>query len=431
MKTRLLVVDDDVSIADALAERFRARGYSVDVAHGPSAAEALLGRRPPDVVLCDLQMPEGDGGLGVLRAIRRLGVEATVVVITAYGTIAGAVEAMREGAWDFVEKPFDPDRIEEVVRRAAAHQALRSENRALRAARSAAVQPMAADPAMQQVLALANKVAGTDSTVLLTGESGTGKEVLAQTIHAASDRADGPMVAVNCAALSDALLESELFGHEKGAFTGADRRRVGRVEIADRGTLFLDEIGDVSPAFQTRLLRVLQEQCFERVGGATTIDVDIRVIAATNKDLEKAVRDGTFREDLYWRLKVFPIAIPSLRERVEDIVPLAAHFAATLDPRRAGSGKVPQIAGDARRALRAYTWPGNVRELRNVIERALVAVRGRDLARRLATRTGDRGFAAEFRVGIRPRRRGRCWVSRAGRRVPARADRGGVVAPRG
>ena len=387
MKARLLVVDDDRSIREALAERFGALDYAVSTAG--SGKEALAGiRHGTDVVLLDLQLPHGDG-LEVLATMQAEGLEATVIVITAHGSVEKAVAAMKSGAYDFLEKPFAAERIEETVRRAAERATLVRANRALR---SGDDEPVAASAPMRAVLDKAAKAAASDATVLVTGESGTGKEVVARCIHRWSPRADGPFVAVNCAALSESLLESELFGHEKGAFTGASARHEGRLEAAHGGTLFLDEIGDTTPAFQVKLLRVLQERTFERVGGNRSIEVDLRVVAATNRDLKKSVEDGGFREDLYFRLAVIPLSLPPLRERPEDVVALAEHFLAELAAHVKRPGLV--LGDETRATLLRHDWPGNVRELRNAIERACVLcdereIQPEDLALELSGRVND------------------------------------------
>ncbi len=371
MKARLLIVDDDAAIRAALAERFAARDYAVSTAtSGAEAVERV--RSGVELALLDLMLPRGDG-LWVLGKLREEGLTPTVVVITAHGSIAKAVEAMRAGAYDFLQKPFEAELVEETLRRALERTRLLTENRALRAA-----QPrdglVVADPAMERVLGLARKAARSDATVLLLGESGTGKEVLAREIHRASARADGPFVAVNCAALAESLLESELFGHEKGAFTGAHAARAGCIEAAHGGSLFLDEIGDTSPALQGKLLRVLEERTFRRVGGQRELAADLRVIAATNHDLRARVAAGSFREDLYYRLNVIALELPPLRERPRDVAALAHHFLAILahEVKRPGLA----LADETLARLAAHAWPGNVRELRNVLERAVVLAEG-------------------------------------------------------
>ena len=357
---RLLVVDDDAHIAQGLAERFKARGFGVSMAASGKDAFAKITREHPDVVLLDLQLPEGDG-FWVLKRLREEGIEATVVVITAFGTVDKAVQAMKEGAYDFIQKPFEPSLVEETVRRAIERTSLK------RVVRANSIDvPLVG---LSSVVDLAKKVARSDATVLLLGESGTGKEVIARSLHRWSGRAEGPFVAVNAAALAESLLESELFGHEKGAFTGAQARRAGKFELAHGGTIFLDEIGDISAPLQTKLLRVLQERAFERVGGTQTVTVDTRVVAATNRDLKARVAEGAFREDLFYRLNVVSLTLPPLRDRRADIRPLAVHFLREIRPG-------VQFSPEAMKALEGYDWPGNARELRNAIERAAVLLEG-------------------------------------------------------
>jgi DNA-binding NtrC family response regulator len=360
---RLLVVDDDPNIAQALVERFTGRGFEVLRAGTGREAFAKISREHPDAVLLDLQLPEGDG-FWVLKRLREEGIEATVVVITAFGTVDKAVAAMKEGAYDFLQKPFEPSLVEETVRRALERTTLR---RAVRAHPDGA--PIIG---LSSAVDLAKRAAKSDATVLLLGESGTGKEVIARAIHRWSERAAGPYVAVNAAALAESLLESELFGHEKGAFTGAVARRAGKFELAHGGTIFLDEIGDISAALQAKLLRVLQERTFERVGGTETVTVDVRVLAATNRDLKKRVVEGKFRADLFYRLNVVTVQLAPLRERRADIRPLAEHFLREL---KAGARLAPETMA----VLERYDWPGNVRELRNAIERAVVLHDGEEV----------------------------------------------------
>jgi two-component system, NtrC family, response regulator AtoC len=356
----LLIVEDDPNIRAALVERFRARGFEISTASTGQDAVKKAAGRPFDAVLLDLQLPEGDG-YWVLQRLREEQIEATVIVITAFGTVDRAVKAMKEGAYDFLTKPFEPALVEETVRRALERTSLR------RAARARMDEPTVLGLAAASEVA--RKAAKSDATVLLLGESGTGKEVLARAVHAWSPRAAGPFVAVNAAALAETLLESELFGHEKGAFTGAAGRKAGKFELAQSGTIFLDEIGDIPAATQAKLLRVLQERAFERVGGTETITVDVRVVAATNRDLKKAVAEGGFREDLYYRLNVVSIPLMPLRERRADIRPLAEHFLAALKP---GT----RLSAEAVAALERHDWPGNARELRNAIERAAALMEG-------------------------------------------------------
>jgi two-component system, NtrC family, response regulator AtoC len=371
---RLLIVDDDPGIVAALEERFSARGFLVSTA--ASGREALLrARASPDLILLDLQLPEGDG-ISVLKELRRTGIESTVIVITAYGTVKKAVEAMSEGAYDFLEKPFEPSLVERIVRRALERAALVRENLVLKTERRVP-RLLYADKRMEEVVRVATRAAASATTVLLLGESGTGKEVLARELHDRSPRAAGPFVALNCAALADSLLESELFGHEKGSFTGAIARKLGKFELASGGTLFLDEVGELSAAFQTKLLRVLESRSLERVGGQESIAVDVRVVAATHRDLAALVAQDRFRQDLYFRLNVISIRLPPLRERPADIRVLAEHFVAELG-REAKRPRV-RLSEEALARLCAYPWPGNVRELRNAIERAVVLAEGEEL----------------------------------------------------
>jgi two-component system NtrC family response regulator len=363
---KLLIVDDDPHILQSLKERFVARGHAVATAASGREALAAVRRERPDILLLDLQLPDGDG-ISVLERLRQDEIEVTTIMITAFGTVDRAVQAIKAGAYDFIQKPFEPALVEETIRRALERAGLRHENRALKLGRDE-TDPVAEDPRTREVFDLADKAARTGATVLILGESGTGKEVIAHRIHRR-----GPFVAVNCVALNENLLESELFGHEKGAFTGAIARKIGKIELAHGGTLFLDEIGDVSPAFQAKMLRVLQERSFERVGGTETITVDVRVIAATHRDLKALVAQGKFREDLYYRLNVVVIAVPPLRERRADILPLAERFLRTAA--RPGI----RLREDAARILQAYPWPGNVRELRNVIERTVALLDGDEI----------------------------------------------------
>ncbi len=371
---RILVVDDDPDVLEVLADRLRGLGLQVSTAPSGPAALQLVREEAPGVVLLDLQLP-GMDGLAVLEAIRREDPEAAVVMLTAHGTVPRAVEAMKKGAYDFLTKPFDPRHLEIVVAKALERQSLREENRLLASELSDRYGTLIAESAgMAAVLEVARRVAPTPSTVLLLGESGTGKEVLARAIHRWSLRAGRPFVVVNCVALSEELLESELFGHEKGAFTGAHQQKRGRLELAHGGTVFLDEIGDIKPALQAKLLRVLQDQTFERVGGTRPLRVDLRFIAATNRDLSQAVAEGHFRQDLFYRLNVITITLPPLRERREDIPPLVAHFLAKYraEIKKDVEGITPEALG----CLSRYGWPGNVRELENAIERAVVLAPG-------------------------------------------------------
>jgi two-component system, NtrC family, response regulator AtoC len=373
---RVLVVDDEEIVRESLAGWLRNDGHVVGAAADGAAGIALLRAEPWAVVLLDLKMP-GMDGLQVLEEARKLRPEATYVVMTAYATVDTAVAAMKLGAFDYLVKPFDPEEVSILVRRVASQQALVRENQELRRALKRELgfhDLVSRSAAMQRMFELASVAAKSSSTILVLGESGSGKEVLARAIHAESPRAGGPFVAISCAALTETLLESELFGHEKGAFTGAVARRKGKFEAAHGGTLFLDEVGDIGPKLQLDLLRVLEERRVQRVGGNEPIDVDVRVVAATNRDLARAVREGHFREELYYRLNVIPITLPPLRERKEDIPLLVQHFLVRLTAEL--GRRVEGVSPEAMAALVAHVWPGNVRELRNVLERGAVVAKG-------------------------------------------------------
>ena len=376
---RLLVVEDNASLRRGIARALAGRFGDVDEeARGDRAVERVAdpGVEPYDVVVTDLRLPGADG-LAVLAAARQRDARTAVVLMTAFGTIETAVEAMRRSAFDFVQKPFDLDELEARVDRALGHAGLLREVHALReerAERLGAGRIVGESLALRAAVDLARRVAPTRATVLVTGETGTGKELIAGLIHAHSPRAAGPFVKVNCAALPETLLESELFGHERGAFTSADRLRIGRFEQADHGTLFLDEIGDMSRATQAKLLRVLQDQEFHRLGGTKPMRTDVRIVAATNRDLETAIRAGSFREDLYFRLNVIGIALPPLRTRPEDVELLARHFLREF-ARELGR-PAPQLTPAALHRILGHPWPGNVRELRNVLERAVLMAEG-------------------------------------------------------
>jgi DNA-binding NtrC family response regulator len=366
---RILVVDDDQSSRDLLARILASAGHLVTpLADGRDAVAALDAGDPPDLVVSDIRMAEVDG-LQVIDAFRERAPDTPVILVTAFGNIDGAVEAIRRGAADYLSKPYDVDAIQLVVARALKQRALAMENRALRRGlrdRYRLENVVGRSEAMLQVFKTAARVAASDATVLIQGESGTGKELVARAIHTASPRASGPFVAVDCGAIAEGVLESELFGHARGAFTGAQASRRGLFEEAHHGTLFLDEIGDIGPNLQARLLRALQEGTIRRVGANEPIAVDVRVVAATNRDLEAAVKQGTFRADLYYRLHVVSLRIPPLRERREDIPLLAEHFA-----QKHGRPEGAAISPAARELLVAHDWPGNVRELENVVARAL------------------------------------------------------------
>jgi DNA-binding NtrC family response regulator len=373
----VLVVDDDAASRRLLDVRLRAMGCDVATAADGREALAAIQHEVPALMLLDLQMPRM-GGMELLRALRKGGVDLPVIVITAYGSIEAAVEAMKEGAFDFLPKPFDPKHLEIVVHKALERRTLVESNRFLQdtlAARTPGV--LGESEPIRRAIEIARKAAAANSTVLLLGESGTGKEVFAHSIHQWSPRQDKPFVVVNCVALSEHLLESELFGHEKGAFTGAHAAKKGKFELAHGGTVFLDEIGDMPPNLQTKLLRVLQDHAFERVGGTKPFRADIRIIAATNRDLDAAVKDGRFREDLFYRLNVVRIALPPLRERMEDLPALVQHFVAkfAMETKKAVRG----VTKEAMTLLLAQAWRGNVRELANVIERAVVLCNGNQI----------------------------------------------------
>src|SRR5687768_12914410 len=359
-----------------LRHALEAQGHVVLEARDETEAVHQLRQARPAVVLTDLKLPAGDG-FGVLRAAKELDPELPVVVMTAYGSIQDAVTAMREGATDFLAKPVDPDHLLLMVERAIAQRRMMAEYILLKeemAERRGAPRIIGEDGKLRHVLQQLHRAAATDATVLLEGESGTGKELFARGLHALSPRADAPFVAINCAAIPDTLLETELFGHEKGAFTGAVARKAGRFELAHRGTLFLDEIGDLPLALQAKILRALEEKRFERVGGTQSLHVDVRVVAATNRNLKQRVAERQFREDLYFRLSVFPIQIPPLRERGDDVVILARHFVDKFC--RDMNKAVLALAPGALEDLCAYGWPGNVRELQNCIERAVILCEG-------------------------------------------------------
>ena len=373
---RIALVDDEARLVEILVMVLRREGYEVHGFTDPMAALAALESRDFDLLVTDLKMPGADG-LEVLRRARKASPELPVILITAHATVPTAVAALREGAFDYVQKPFDNEELRALVKRALEVTRLARENRYLRAelrTRYSLDAIVAGSASLREALELARRAASSRSTVLVTGESGTGKELVARAVHYHSERVGGPFVAVNCKALAPGVLESELFGHERGAFTGADRARPGLFERADGGTLFLDEIGEVEPGFQTKLLRVLQERRIRSVGGSEEKAIDVRVVAATNRDLRAEIAAGRFREDLYFRLAVIPIHLPPLRERREDVLPLATHFLARWNRElsRSVAGWTPEVE----RWLLAHDWPGNVRELENAIERGVVLARG-------------------------------------------------------
>jgi DNA-binding NtrC family response regulator len=367
---RVLVVDDDPAIRKIIADRMRAQGHDVEMAVDGEAALTAVTTFEPDLVLLDMKMPKKDG-FEVLEALRRGESPPAVVMITAHGNIERAVRAIQLGAADFIAKPFEAAHLDHLVSRVLEAVGLRQRVRELETQLSGRhTLVRGSSPAMEEALGLAGRAAASTATVLLLGESGTGKEVMARHIHQQSPRSDDAFVAVNCATLSGDLLESELFGHEKGAFTGAHKSKLGSIELAEGGTLFLDEVGELGTGAQGKLLRVLQERQFQRVGGTRTLDADIRIVAATNRDLRQEVEAGSFREDLYYRLNVVSIRLPALRDRAEDLQPLAEHALARYSQELGRTDLV--ITPEAWDLLRAYSWPGNIRELNNVIERAVV-----------------------------------------------------------
>jgi DNA-binding NtrC family response regulator len=391
MKTRILVVDDEEKLRRVIELQLATAGFEVEKA--ASAEEALKVVERADLVLTDLKLP-GMDGLELLAAIRRQNMRSPVIVMTAFGSVEVAVEAMKSGAVDFLLKPFSLDHLLAVVHKALEVRALRDENRQLKEELGRRYQfdnIVGRSPAMREIFATVERVAPSRATVLLAGESGVGKDLIARAIHFHSPRRDKPFVKINCTAIPENLMESELFGYEKGAFTGANTTKPGKFEQADTGTVFLDEIGDVPPSIQVKLLRVLQEREFERLGSNKTRHIDVRVIAATNQDLRAALEQGTFREDLYYRLNVVPIDIIPLRERMQDIPFLAEHF---LNKYALETGKkVDAITPAAMAKLSAYHWPGNVRELENAIERSVVMC------------TGDQLDAADIKLDNAPRPR--------------------------
>lgn len=372
MKSKILVVDDEEVIRTSFSEWLTEVGYEVLTAPGGQEALDIIKQGEIDVLLADLKMPLMDGIL-LMKKVKEFDPNLPVVIMTAYGSIASAIEAMKAGAYDYLEKPFCPERVEIMIKNLMAHQIILKENVALRKELSKKYQfedLIGKSPKMQQVFELIRTVAKSNATVLIEGETGTGKELVAKALHAEGQRSKGPFVSLNCAALPEGLLESELFGHEKGAFTGAIAQKKGKFEYANGGTIFLDEIGDISPNTQVRLLRVLQEREFNRVGGNEIIKVDVRVITSSNRDLKKRVEEGEFREDLYYRLHVVPIGVPPLRERTEDIPILAHYFLKKYNTEN--NKNIREFAPEVLEIFMEYTWPGNVRELENAIEYSVV-----------------------------------------------------------
>jgi two-component system NtrC family response regulator len=387
---RILIVDDEKNYLVVLQALLADSGYEVLTAPNGNQALALAAEEEPDLVITDMRMPQMTG-VELIQRLRANFNEIPIIVMTAYGTVENAVEAMKSGASDYISKPFENTELLLTVEKALKMRRLLTQNRLLKEELQGYGEIIGDSKVMRQVYALIDKVAATRATVLLTGESGTGKELIARAIHARSPRAEEPFVAVNCMALTETLLESELFGHEKGAFTGATGRRKGRFEMAHGGTLFLDEVGEMSPSLQVKLLRVLQERTFERVGGNQPISVDVRIVAATNRDLSQAVEAGQFREDLFYRLNVVRIEVPPLSQRREDLPVLVAHF---VKKYAAEVGRpAPQVDKAAMELIYSHAWPGNVRELENAIERAVILA-------------GDSITPADLPLEIRPEERG-------------------------
>ena len=397
----ILLVEDKESLRRVLRMTLEAAGYSVTEAADARAAIDEIARVPHKIVLTDLRMPNGSG-IDVLRAAKAADNEVPVILMTAYGSIDEAVQAMKDGAQDFLQKPVDSNHLLLLVERALEQSRLRNENLLLReewSKRYGFPRIIGESESIKRSVAETQRVAQTDATVLLLGESGTGKELFARAVHHLSNRRDKPFVAINCAAIPETLIENELFGHERGAFTGAGERRLGKFELAAGGTVFLDEIGELPLAVQGKLLRAIEEKAVDRIGGKSPIPVDVRVVAATNKDLRAAVEHGEFRGDLFFRLAVFPIDIPALRERGDDVVLLARHFAAQLGKEL--RGREARLSDSSITAISLHHWPGNVRELENSIERACILSDGSELEPRdLGLATDDRADAAALGVNL-------------------------------
>ena len=396
---RILVVDDEQSMRELLAIMLKKDGFEVVVAESRTQAAAVLARGPVDMIVTDVKLPDGDG-IEILRHVKAAAPETVVIVMTAYGSTETAVAALKLGAYDYLIKPFDVDELKIVVRNALERQQLQQENLLLKAefrTQHGLDRIVGVSPAMGAVFNLVRSVAGTSSTVLISGESGTGKELVAKAIHALSPRKDAPFVSVNCAAVPENLLESELFGHMKGAFTDAHQNKKGLFEAAHKGTLFLDEVGETPLAMQVKLLRALQEKKIRRVGATEETEVDVRLVAATNRPLETLLREGKLREDLFYRLNVIPIHLPALRERREDIPLLAESFLRRFSQEM--GKKVVKISTEAMQRLSRHSWPGNVRELENVIERAVaLEVHEAVLPERLPDSLATEGAAAPARA---------------------------------
>ena len=390
MSKRVLIVDDEKNMRWVLGQALSSDGFDVaEAADGIAALEAVA-ELEPDVMILDHRMP-GKDGMEVLRTLRAKGLEFPVIMLTAHGNVAMAVEAMKAGASEYLTKPFDLEELKIAIDKSLQYSGLAAEVERLRRELDAEYDVegiVASDAGMMSVLETVAKVAPTAATVMIYGESGTGKELIARAVHNLSERASKPFISVSAGALPETLLESELFGYEKGAFTGAMNPKPGRFEMANGGTLFLDEIGDISPATQVKLLRVLQERRFERLGGTRSIEIDVRVVAATNRDLQVLIAEGEFREDLFYRLNVVPISLPALRQRSDDIPLLVAHF---LEKFKAGNKR---INPGAMEALAKYSWPGNIRELENTIERIVILSHGDEI--------GVADLPAEVRAGVSP-----------------------------
>jgi DNA-binding NtrC family response regulator len=376
-KIRIMVIDDEPLMRVTIRDALTAEGYKVVTAETGRKGLDLFRNNQTDILITDLKLPDMDG-IQILKEVKTRNPEAQVIVITAYGSVDSAVTAMKEGASDYLTKPFSMDELLLIAKRLVRIKQLEEENLLLRKKveeRYGLEGLVGKSPQMLKIYDLIETVSQTDTTVLINGESGTGKELVANAIHLRSLRKNGPFIKVNCAALPETLLESELFGHEKGAFTGAIKQRKGRFEMADGGTLFLDEIGDISPVVQVRLLRVLQERQFERVGGNETLSVDVRLICATQRDLKEEIRKGSFREDLYYRLNVVPMHLPPLRERREDILLLSDHFMNKFSQKM--GKEITGLSEEAKTILLKYTFPGNIRELENMLERAIALIKGK------------------------------------------------------
>jgi DNA-binding NtrC family response regulator len=372
----ILIVDDEASVRDSLYQWFKADGYRVDTAEEATSALKKLQENPWDIILLDIKMP-GMDGIELQNRIKQIDKNIVTIIITAYAAVDTAIQALKDGAFDYVTKPIDPDDLSRLIRNAIEKRRLVTENIQLRQQIEELLVPdevVGESPAIKKVMEMVNTVAKTESTVMILGESGTGKELIARAIHSRSSRRYFPIITINCGAYPEGLLESELFGHEKGAFTGAMYRRKGKLEMADKGTLFLDEIGNISEKMQMDLLRVIETKNFTRLGGDKSIDVDFRIISATNKDLEKAIKEGSFREDLYYRLNVFSIVLPPLRERREDIPLIAKYFLGKYA--QSMNKNVTDFSPQAMEMFTGYDWPGNIREVRNVVERAMVVAKG-------------------------------------------------------